>query len=175
MLIFAKIGVTVIKFFLLLFFSFHSILLSDPSKRQNHFFGHWTLDLEKSLSVNGAPKSSLSDIQTKSIDHRITFSRTGKYQEKLGNVITKGTWSRYKEDLATARLEGDEKIAQRRARLKSKLYNNKLTRYQKTRIEQKLYFLDRASVRSYDYQDGYLILNLNRQDKDIKLFFRKGI
>ena len=73
------------------------------------------------------------------------------------------------------KIESDEKISQRRARLKLKLLNPKLTRYQKTRLEQKLYFLDRASVKSYDYKNGYLILSLKRQDKNIKLFFRKEI
>ena len=62
---------------------------------------------------------------------------------------------------------------QRRLRLKGKLSNPKLTRYQKTRLEQKLYFLDRASVKSYDYKNGYVILSVKRQDKNIQLFFRK--
>lgn len=163
------------KHFLIVFLSFYSFLLSDPGKKENSFFGHWTLDLEKSLSVNGLPKTSVNKIQNKSIDHKITFSRTGKYQEKLGNIITKGTWSRYKKDLAVARIETDEKISVRRDRLKRKLSNPKLTRYQKTRLEQKLYALDRGSFKSYDYQDGYVILHLKRQDKEIKLFFSKGV
>ena len=164
-----------LKHFLIVFLSFYSFLFSDPGKKENSFFGHWTLDLEKSLSVNGLPKTSVNEIQNKSIDHTITFSRTGKYQEKLGNTTTIGTWSRHKEDLAVARIETDEKIRRRKERLKSKLANPKLTRYQKTRLEQKLYALDRGSVKSYDYQDGFVILHLKRQDKEIKLFFRKGV
>ena len=52
-------------------------------------------------------------------------------------------------------------------------YNPKLTRYQKTRLEQKLYFLDRASVKSYDYKNCNVILRVKRQDKNVQLFFRK--
>ena len=105
------------------------------------FYGCWELDIEKSLAANLTSKSLKADLKRKFIDHKIIFSRSGKYKERFGNIITKGTWSRYKEDLAIVRIESDEKISQRRVRLKGKLSNTKLTRYQKTRLEQKLYFL----------------------------------
>ena len=152
-----------------------SFIFSANENRDNYFYGHWELDVEKSLEVNLASKSLKADLKRKFIDHKIIFSRSGKYKERFGNIIIKGTWSRYKEDLAIVRIESDEKISQRIARLKEKLSNPKLTRYQKTRLEQKLYFLDRASVKSYDYKNGYLILSLKRQDRHIKLFFRNEI
>ena len=164
-----------LRCFLLIFFLLFSFVFSDPSKEESSFFGHWSLDIKKSLAANTLPKNSINDLQNKSINHKITFSKSGKYKEKFGDLITEGTWSRYKKDLAVARIETDEKIRVRRDRLKRKLSNPKLTRYQKTRLEQKLYSLDRASVKSYNYKDGYVILNLKRQDKEIRLFFRKGI
>ena len=163
------------RYLIILTFLIQSFTFSASKIRENYFYGRWELDIEKSLVANFASKSLGTDLKKKWIDHKITFSRSGKYKERFGNVITKGTWSRYKKDLAVVRIESDEKISQRRARLKLKLLSPKLTRYQKTRLEQKLYFLDRAAVKSYDYKNGYLILSLKRQDKNIKLFFRKEI
>ena len=164
-----------LKYLIILTYLIQSFIFSANRISENYFYGRWELDIEKSLVANLASKSLKTDLKKKFIGHKITFSRSGEYKERFGNVITKGTWSRYKEDLAVVRIESDEKIFQRRARLKVKLLNPKLTRYQKTRLEQRLFFLDRASVKSYDYKNGYLILSLNRQDKDIKLFFRKEI
>ena len=168
-------GVIMPRYLFLIFFLLYSFAFSDSKKKENSFFGHWTLDIEKSLAANILPKNSINDFQNTSIYHKITFTKSGKYKEKFGDLNTEGTWSRYKKDLAVARIETDEKIRARRDRLKRKLSNPKLTRYQKTRLEQKLYSLDRASVKSYNYKDGYVILNLKRQDKEIRLFFRKGI
>ena len=161
------------RYLIILTFLIQSFTFSASKISENYFYGRWELDIEKSLVANFASKSLGTDLKKKWIDHKITFSRSGKYKERFGNVITKGTWSRYKEDLAIVRIESDEKISQRRARLKEKLSNPKLTRYQKTRLEQKLYFLDRASVKSYDYKNGNVILSVKRQDKNVQLFFRK--
>ena len=162
-----------LKYLIILTYFIQSFTFSANKISENYFYGRWELDIEKSLSANLASKSLKADLNGKLIDHKIIFSRSGKYKERFGNIITKGTWSRYKEDLAIVRIESDEKISQRRVRLKGKLSNPKLTRYQKTRLEQKLYFLDRASVKSYDYKNGYVILSVKRQDKNIQLFFRK--
>ena len=164
-----------LKYLIILTYFIQSFTFCANNISENYFYGFWELDVEKSLVANLASKSLETDLKRKLIDHKITFSRSGKYKEIFGNVIIKGTWSRYKEDLAVVRIDSDEKISQRRARLKVKLLNPKLTRYEKTRLEQKLYFLDRASVKSYDYKNGYLILSVKRQDKNIKLFFRKEI
>ena len=164
-----------LKYLIILTYFIQSFTFCANNISENYFYGCWELDVEKSLVANLASKSLKTDLKRKLIDHKITFSRSGKYKEIFGNVIIKGTWSRYKEDLAVVRIDSDEKISQRRARLKVKLLNPKLTRYEKTRLEQKLYFLDRASVKSYDYKNGYLILSVKRQDKNIKLFFRKEI
>jgi len=161
------------KYLVILTYFIQSFTFSANKISENYFYGRWELDVEKSLVSNLASKSLKTDLKKKFIDHKITFSRSGKYIERFGNVITKGTWSKYKEDLAVVRIESDEKISQRRARLKEKLSNPKLTRYQKTRLEQKLYFLDRASVKSYDYKNGNVILSVKRQDKNVQLFFRK--
>ena len=164
-----------LRYLFILTYLIISFIFSANDNRGNYFYGRWELDIEKSLAANLASKSLKADLKGKFIDHKIIFSRSGKYKERFGNIITKGTWSRYKEDLAIVRIESDEKISQRIARLKEKLSNPKLNRYQKTRLEQKLYFLDRASVKSYDYKNGYLILSLKRQDRHIKLFFRNEI
>ena len=164
-----------LKYLIILTYFIQSFTFSANKISENYFYGRWELDVEKSLVANLTSKSLKTDLKRKLIDHKITFSRSGEYKEIFGNLIIKGAWSRYKEDLAVVRIESDEKISQRRARLKVKLLNPKLTRYEKTRLEQKLYFLDRASVKSYDYKNGYLILSVKRQDKNIKLFFRKEI
>ena len=164
-----------LRYLIILIFLSQSFIFSGIEKSENYFFGSWGLDIDKSLTENLTPKKFKTELKKKLIDHKITFSRSGKYKEKFGNIITEGTWSRYKKDLAVVRIGSDEKISRRKARLKGKLSDPKLTRYQKIRTEQKLYFLDRASVKFYDYRDGYLILSLIRQDKTIKLFFRREI
>ena len=128
------------KYLVILTYFIQSFTFSANKISENYFYGRWELDVEKSLVSNLASKSLKTDLKKKFIDHKITFSRSGKYIERFGNVITKGTWSKYKEDLAVVRIESDEKISQRRARLKLKLLNPKLTRYQKTRLEQNYIF-----------------------------------
>ena len=129
-----------LKYLIILTYLIQSFIFSANRISENYFYGRWELDIEKSLVANLASKSLKTDLKKKLIGHKITFSRSGEYKERFGNVITKGTWSRYKEDLAVVRIESDEKIFQRRARLKVKLLNPKLTRYQKTRLEQRLFF-----------------------------------
>ena len=163
------------KQFFSLCISLSILLSSSPEERSNHFVGQWYLDVEKSLLENKVPTNSTNNFPDQKNKYIVTFSKAGKYVEKVGKQITEGTWSRYRTDLAVARIESDKKVQQRKKRLQEKLSNPKLTRYEKTRLQQKQYFLNRASVKSYAYEDGYVILDLSMQDKELKLFFSRGI
>ena len=44
----------------------------------------------------------------------INFDLAGKYSEKLGAQTIEGTWSRYKTDMAVARLDRDKNIRRRK-------------------------------------------------------------
>ena len=163
------------KQFFTLCISLSILFSSPPEERSNHFIGQWYLDVEKSLSENKVPTNSTNNFYDQKNKYIVTFSKAGKYVEKVGKQVTEGTWSRYKTDLAVARIETDKKVQQRKKQIQQKLSNPKLTRYEKTRLQQKQYFLNRASVKSYAYEDGYVILDLSMQDKELKLFFSRGI
>ena len=151
------------------------MLLSANPKRDNHFLGEWEIDVQKTLSSNDLPGISNQSLNINPSDHVINFGLAGKYFEIFGNQKVEGTWSRYETDIAVARVETDENIKKRKKRLKKRLSNEKLTRYEKTRLQQKEYLLNRASLKSFEYKNGYIILNLIRPDKTVKLFFKKGI
>ena len=88
--------------------------------------------------------------------------------------ITEGTWTRYNESLAVAKIESDKKIKLRKKILNQKISNSKITRNKKTKLLQKRYYLNRASSRSFIFQNGNIIYHLNRNGKKIKLVFSKG-
>ena len=151
------------------------MLLSADPKRDNHFLGEWEIDVQKTLSSNDLPPHVNMRLNISPTDYVINFALAGKYFEIFGNQTVEGTWSRYETDIAVARLETDENIKKRKKRLKQRLSNSKLTRYEITRLQQKEYLLNRASVKSFEYKNGYIILNLTKPDKDIELFFKRGI
>ena len=152
-----------------------STLVFSNTKRDNHFLGRWEIDVQKTLSSNDLPSSVNMRLNIGPTDYVITFALAGKYYEIFGNQTVEGTWSRYETDIAVARVETDKSIKKRKKRLKQKLSNSKLTRYEKTRLQQKEYHLNRASLKSFEYKNGYIILNLTKPDKDIELFFKRGI
>ena len=151
------------------------MLLSANSKRDNHFLGRWEIDVQKTLSSNDLPSSVNMRLNIGPTDYVITFALAGKYYEIFGNQTVEGTWSRYETDIAVARVETDKSIKKRKKRLKQKLSNSKLTRYEKTRLQQKEYLLNRASVKSFEYKNGYIILNLTKPDIDSEQCFKRGI
>ena len=151
------------------------MLLSANPKRDNHFLGRWEIDVQKTLSSNDLPSRVNMRLNISPTDYVIKFTLAGKYYEIFGNQTVEGTWSRYETDIAVARVETDKNIKKRKKRLKKRLSNYKLTRYEKTRLQQKEYLLNRASIKYFEYKNGYIILNLIRPDKDIKLFFKKEI
>tara|TARA_Y200000002_G_scaffold383169_1_gene403740 strand:+ start:2831 stop:3334 length:504 start_codon:yes stop_codon:yes gene_type:complete len=151
------------------------MLLSADPKRDNHFLGRWEIDVQKTLSSNDLPPHVNMRLNISPTDYVINFALAGKYFEIFGNQTVEGTWSRYETDIAVARVETDENIKKRKKRLKQRLSNSKLTRYEITRLQQKEYLLNRASVKSFEYKNGYIILNLTKPDKDIELFFKRGI
>ena len=163
-----------VKFVLLFLVITCTQIFSNP-KRDNHFLGRWEIDVQKTLSSNDLPSSVNMRLNIGSTDYVITFALAGKYYETFGNQTVEGTWSRYETDMAVARVETDKSIKKRKKRLKQKLSNSKLTRYEKTRLQQKEYHLNRASLKSFEYKNGYIILNLTKPDKDIELFFKRGI
>ena len=48
---------------LLIFFLLYSFVFSNTSKEESSFFGHWSLDIKKSLAANTLPKNSINDLQ----------------------------------------------------------------------------------------------------------------
>ena len=163
-----------LKFILTIIIS-TSLLVSSNNKRNNHFLGKWEIDIQKTLSLNYLPNGRSQILNINPSDYIIKFNLAGKYSEKLGAQTMEGTWSRYKTDMAVARVDTDKNIKRRKKRLKQRLSNSKLSRYEKTRLQQKEYFLNRGSIKSFEHKNGFIILNLIRPDKDIKLFFRRGI
>ena len=162
------------KFILTIIISI-SFLVSSNIERNNYFLGKWEIDIQKTLSFNDLPNGMSQISNINSSDYTINFDLAGKYSEKLGPQTIEGTWSRYKTDMAVARLDRDKNIRRRKKRLKQRLSNSRLSRYEKTRLQQKEYFLNRASIKSFEHKNGFIILNLIRPDKDIKLFFRRVI
>ena len=162
------------KTYLLIYLLLGPLVANNIQDQKINFFGYWHLDENKSISENKFLESFINHAQTKS-QHTVTFSKDGSYQEKIGEVVRTGTWSKYRDDLVVVRLESDEKFKQRESNLKDRIKNQNLSRYQQTRLLQKLHYLDRAALKTYEYKDGFIVLTSQRFDQEIKLFFKKGI
>ena len=168
-----NVGV-LMKTYLLINLILGPLVANNIQDQKINFFGYWRLDENKSISENKFLESFINHAQTKS-PHTVTFSKDGSYQEKIGEIVRTGTWSKYRDDFVVARLESDEKFKQRERNLKDRVKNQNLSRYQQTRLLQKLYYLDRAALKTYEYKDGFIVLTSQRFDQEIKLFFKKGI
>ena len=148
------------------------IVSAKPIK--NHFVGQWTIDFDKTFLENSSLllPDNLEMLNYFQNSYKIKFLIDGQFEECISKNTLIGTWSRYEELLAVVRLESDKNVISERIRYKSKI-NNSINRYQKTRDFQRLYKLNRASVRKYNYLDGYLSQQIDLGDEVIRLFLKR--
>ena len=163
-----------LKYFSIIVFLFSIASGNNKIDRTNNFLGYWKLDINKTLFENNIPINLASYFRNEIVDYDITFLKGGIYKENFLFNITEGTWTRYNESLAVAKIESDKKIKLRKKILNQKISNSKITRNKKTKLLQKRYYLNRASSRSFIFQNGNIIYHLNRNGKKIKLVFSKG-
>ena len=105
-------------------------------------------------------------------NYKVKFFIEGQFEESISKSTLTGTWSRYDETLAVVRLESDKSIMSERIRYKNRI-DTSTNRYKKTRDYQRLYRLNRASVRKYHYLDGYLNQQIDLGGRVIRLFFKR--
>ena len=148
------------------------IAAAKPIK--NHFVGHWTIDLDKTLfedpSLSMPANSEMLNLFQN--NYKVKFFIEGQFEENISKSTLTGTWSRYDEALAVVRLESDKSILSKRIRYKNRI-DSSTNRYKKTRDYQRLYRLNRASVRKYHYLDGYLNQQIDLGGRVIRLFFKR--
>ena len=148
------------------------IAAAKPIK--NHFVGQWTIDFDKTLfeypSLLMPRNSEMFNLFQD--NYKVKFSTEGQFEENISKSALTGTWSRYDEALAVVRLESDKSILSERIRYKNRI-DISINRYKKTRDYQRLYRLNRASVRKYHYLDGYLSQQVDLGDRVIRLFLKR--
>ena len=159
-----------VKFVLLFLVITCTQIFSNP-KRENHFLGKWEIDIKKTLSLNDFPNGSNQRLNINPSDHLISFGLAGNYNERFGGLKFKGFWSRYDTDLAVARLESDDRIKSLKRHLNQKIKQGNKSRHELTRLYQRMYKVNRMSVRTYTYKDGNVFLE--QDGMDIVLAFRK--
>jgi len=147
------------------------MLLSANPKRDNHFLGEWEIDVQKTLSSNDLPGISNQSLNINPSNHVINFGLAGKYNERFGGLKLKGSWSRYDIDLAIVRLESDDRIKNIKKHLNQKIKQGNKSRNELTRLYQRMYKVNRMSVRTYTYKDGSVLLE--QDGMDLVLVFRR--
>ena len=105
-------------------------------------------------------------------DHVINFGLAGNYNERFGGLKFKGSWSRYDIDLAIVRLESDDRIKNIKKHLNQKIKQGNKGRHELTRLYQRMYKVNRMSVRTYTYKDGSVLLE--QDGMDMVLVFRRA-
>jgi len=152
------------------------ILLFDLSyaKPKNQFIGEWTLDINRTLQENPSLLESINTdlINSINVPLKVVFSNQGGFEEQLSKRTFSGTWSRYDDHLAVVRLESDKNVILERNRYKNRI-DNSPNRYQKTRDYQRLYWLNRLSVRKYHYLDGHVSHDIDLGDRVIRVFLKR--
>ena len=148
------------------------MLLSANPKRDNHFLGKWEIDVQKTLSSNNLKNISNQSLNINPSDHVINFGLAANYNERFGGLKLKRSWSRYDIDLAIARLESDDRIKNIKKHLNQKIKQGNKSRHELTRLYQRLYKVNRMSVRTYTYKDGNVLLE--QDGMDLVLVFRKA-
>ena len=147
------------------------MLVSANTKRDNHFLGKWEIDVQKTLTSNDLPSGNSNSLNINPSDHVINFGLAANYNEQFGGLKFKGSWSRYDTGLAIARLESDDRIKNLKRYLNKKIKQGNKNRHELTRLYQRMYKINRTSVRTYTYKDGNVFL---RQDgMNIVLVFRR--
>ena len=147
------------------------MLLSADPKRDNHFLGEWEIDVQKTLTSNDLPSGNRNSLNINPSDHVINFGLAGNYSERFGGLKFKGSWSRYDTDLAIARLESDDRIKNIKKHLNQKIKQGNKGRHELTRLYQRMYKVNRMSVRTYTYKDGSVLLE--QDGMDLVLVFRR--
>ena len=147
-------------------------LVFSNTKRENHFLGKWEIDVQKTLSSNNLPSGSNQSLDINPLDFIINFSLAGNYNEMFGGLKFEGTWSRYHLNLAVARLESDNRIKNLKKHINQKINQNNKSRYEMTRLYQRMQKVNRMSVRTYTYKEGNIYL---KQDGlDLVLVFKRA-
>ena len=148
------------------------IIAAKPIK--NHFVGQWTIDFDKTFQENSSflLPNNLEVLNHFQDIYKINFLIEGKFEENISKSTLVGTWSRYDEFLAVVRLESDKNVMSERIRFKNRI-DSSTNRYKKTRDYQRLYRLNRASIRKYHYLDGYLSQKVDLGDQVIRLFLKR--
>ncbi len=147
-------------------------LVFSNTKRENNFLGRWEIDVQKTLSSNNLPSGSNQSLDINPLDFIINFSLAGNYNEMFGGLKFEGTWSRYHLNLAVARLESDNRIKNLKKHINQKINQNNKSRYEMTRLYQRMQKVNRMSVRTYTYKEGNIYL---KQDGlDLVLVFRRA-
>ena len=147
-------------------------LVFSNIKRENNFLGKWEIDVQKTLSSNNLPSGTNQSLNIGPLDFIINFSPSGNYNERFGGLKFEGSWSRYDTDLAIARLESDNRIKNLKKHINQKINQNNKSRYEMTRLYQRMQKVNRMSVRTYTYKEGNIYL---KQDGlDLVLVFRRA-
>ena len=147
-------------------------LVFSNIKRENNFLGRWEIDVQKTLSSNNLPSGSNQSLDINPLDFIINFSLAGNYNEMFGGLKFEGTWSRYHLNLAVARLESDNRIKNLKKHINQKINQNNKSRYEMTRLYQRMQKVNRMSVRTYTYKEGNIYL---KQDGlDLVLVFKRA-
>ena len=147
-------------------------LVFSNTKRENNFLGRWEIDVQKTLSSNNLPSGSNQSLDINPLDFIINFSLAGNYNEMFGGLKFEGTWSRYHLNLAVARLESDNRIKNLKKHINQKINQNNKSRYEMTRLYQRMQKVNRMSVRTYTYKEGNIYL---KQDGlELVLVFRRA-
>lgn len=147
-------------------------LVFSNTKRENNFLGRWEIDVQKTLSSNNLPSGSNQSLDINPLDFIINFSLAGNYNEMFGGLKFEGTWSRYHLNLAVARLESDNRIKNLKKHINQKINQNNKSRYEMTRLYQRMQKVNQMSIRTYTYKEGNIYL---KQDGlDLVLVFRRA-
>ena len=162
---------SMVKYILPIFAMTYTLVFSN-TKKENHFLGMWEIDIQKTLSLNDFSGGSNQRLNINPSDHVINFGLAGNYNERFGGLKFKGSWSRYDTDLAVARLESDDRIKNLKGNLNQKIKQGNKSRHELTRLYQRMYKVNRMSVRTYTYKEGNVYL---KQDGlDLVLVFRRA-
>ena len=161
---------SMVKYILPIFAMTYTLVFSN-TKKENHFLGMWEIDVQKTLSSSNLPSVSNQSLNINPLDYVINFSIAGNYNERFGGLKFKGSWSRYDTDLAVARLESDDRIKNLKGHLNRKIKQGNKSRHELTRLYQRMYKVNRMSVRTYTYKDGNVFLE--QDGMNIVLVFRR--
>ena len=103
---------------------------------------------------------------------RVIFSSEGKFEEVIYKTTLNGVWSKYGRHFALVRLDSDENIIAAKTELKQKVKSDP-DRYSRTREYQKLFRINRLSVREYRYLDGNLIQEVDFGDSAMLIYLKR--